>query len=142
MTNFASTTDGLGHKILISSQLPQLITGSLVELNEFVVLEEAAGFAKAIPLPYHFYCEPEILSKDEIAAESESEVITISKLVVKDLLPDAPPVKAGWAKAVALPYYLESSYFFPNEILVVCVREDNEEAIAAGYARAVILPKA
>lgn len=141
MTNFPSKSQPPWHKIIVSSQLPDSITGSLAELNEFVVLEEKPGFAKAIPIPYDFYSTHEILGDDEVPAEIGSEMIKISKLVVEHLLPDAPPVKAGWATAIALPYYLESNYFFTNEILVVCVREDNEEAIAAGYVRAVYIDK-
>lgn len=139
MTNFTSKSYPPWHKIIVSPQLPQSITGALAELNEYVVLEEKPGFARAIPIPYDFYFTHEILGKDEVPAESGSEMIEISKLVVRHLLPDAPSAKVGWATAIDMPYYLESNYFFPNEILVVCVKDNNEGAIAAGYARAVPL---
>lgn len=132
MTNFTSKSHPPWHKIIVSPQLPHLITGALVKLNEFVVLEEKPGFAKAIPIPYCFFFTHEILADNEVPAESGSKMIEISKLVVKHLLPNAPSAKAGWATAIDLPYYLESNYFFPNEILVVCVKDNNEGAIASG----------
>lgn len=144
-------------KVFISSQNPaQLLGGECKEVlggvqilcsdrpedNEFLVLEEQAGFARASAIPYELYASWEICAEQEITKENQSELIEVSKLVVNFLLPSEPAVKAGWATAVKLPYYFEYNCLLDKEILIVSVNVDNSEAIGAGYGRAVFLPNA
>lgn len=93
------------------------------ELNQFFVLKTGAGFARAIAMPY---------------VRSLNIVNQIPQLIVEWIVSDA--ATAGYAKAVKLPYYTAGGVdAFPIGTLVVCINENNLEALSAGYANALLV---
>ncbi len=102
----------------------RVLSCDLPELNLFVVLKNGEGFAGAQLLPYDY---------------SPTNRFRHSKLVVT-CIPTDTASEAGYARAIALPYiHVDLVLFYPLGTLVVCVRDDNAEAIGAGYANAVLL---
>lgn len=106
--------------------------------NIFFVVEDRGGFARGNAIPYEFHYCWDLLPPEELSAANVDELIDVSILVVNFVLPDEPAFKAGWAKAVKLPYYLIRDDFLDKSVLIVS--DAVEEAKTAGYARAVPLP--
>lgn len=128
----------LDELVEVETCLPEMIAYSTVhgfrcvnknypEFSQFVVIksEEKLGFARPEPLPYSY---------------SSTNKFERSALIV-NYCPTEEATGYGYAEAMGLPYYTETSpsSFFPVGALVIRVTADNTEALNAGFANAIHL---